>query len=212
MADDPSSVPEGIPPTMEIILSRAGAAYHVPPSSLLAVMYHEGGFSAGRFVWSDTNVKAWSVCGGQMPNCNPNSATPLYPFGVNPAWAGQYKDAVLVDDPSRAGHTSFCNFMDVAYAAAKLLHDLAAYPMGSRPNITEPTCFGYPMDITKNPASCTDWNESLVVKTHVYYASYCPDPAIIAIRQSKGLTSPNEIAQPQYANWVKNWYNAFLCP
>lgn len=214
MADTKSSVPEGIPPTMEAILTSAGEAYRVPPSSLLAVMYHEGAFSGNRFIgenaWTEANVIKWSTC-GQMPNCDEQGITAQSPFGFFPIYFKEFQDAVLIDDPGRKGKTSLCNFMDVAYAAAQLLSRNASASIESRPNITEPMCFKRPMTIRKSPASCTDWDENLVFKSHVYYASYCPQTEIIKQRTLQGLLSKNEVPQDRYEQWVVNWYKAFKC-
>ena len=199
---------------MEAIVTKAGEAYHVPPSSLLAIMYHEGAFSGNRFTgdnaWTEENVKQWSTC-GQMPNCNEDGITAQSPYGFFPVYFEPKKDAVLIDYPDRAGNTSLCNFMDVTYAAAKALSQNAAAAFGTRPNITELSCFNRPMSIRKAPASCTDWDENLVFKTHVYYASYCPQSQIIDKRTKQGLLSKNEVPQDRYEAWVLNWYKTFKC-
>lgn len=215
MADDKTNtVPEGIPPTMEAILTRAGEAYHVPPSSILAVMYHEGAFSGGRFTgenaWTEANVRAWSTC-GKMPNCDQNASSAQAPYGFFPVYFTEFQDAVLVDDPDRKGNISLCNFMDVTYAAAKALNKLASTSVRARRNITEPLCFNSPMTIVKTPSSCTDWNDALVLKTHIFYGSYCPETRIITIRKSKGPLSQNEVPQDRFAGWVRDWYTTFRC-
>lgn len=229
LADIPETVPEGVSKTLQDILSTVGSTFGVPPSSILAVMYHEGAFSRSWFTgadaWTDENVQKWSLCGGVVPiadgqlcdpkavdytTCNNSGSgtcdTTIAGFGWRPHWfwAGGSNapwTAVQKIDPTRTKETiSPCNVLDAAAATAQALSSGAAYVP---PAVTSTECFSLPMTNSSIPGSCASppWTDATVLQSHVSYAGYCPEPG-------KNGQYP---AIPSYKDWVLNWYHTFSC-
>ena len=216
LADNPGTVPEGIRKTLQDILSTVGSKFGVPPSNILAVMYHEGAFSRSELVWSDANVKAWSVCGGGVPGCDIAGSSAascsqsgacnfaIAGFGWRPYYfwsdSDKYWEAVREIDNTRTKEViSPCNVLDAAAATAKALAKGAAFVPPGVPS----QCFGLPMTSTSSPGSCTSppWSDATVLQSHVSYAGYCPEPG----------NNGQYPELPQYKDWVLNFYNTFKC-
>ncbi len=216
LADNPGTVPEGIPKTLQDILATVGSKFGVPPSSILAVMYHEGAFSRSELVWSDANVKQWSVCGGGVPGCDIAGSSAascsekgscdfsIAGFGWRPYYfwsdSDKYWEAVREIDNTRTKEVvSPCNVLDAAAATAKALAKGAAFVPPGVPS----ACFGLPMTSTSSPGSCSSppWTDATVLQSHVSYAGYCPEPG-------KNGAYP-EISW--YKDKVTQFYNTFKC-
>ena len=184
---DDASFPSGdIPPTMKAILEKAGETFHVPPSLILGVMYHEGAFSNNRYAWTEENVKKWSLCGQQMPNCDKTkTSVSQTPFGFIPYWfykgdggTGSVWNAVSTIDPSRNTKdlVSPCNFLDGVFALAKNLAMFYAAKNVDCITHNVTTCEGYSIvDTRQAPTSCA-WDSNRVAQARIGYAGYCPEP------------------------------------
>ena len=202
--------PDGkIPETMIKILEKAGESYHVPPKMLLLTLFAEGGhpnYLQGE-QWTEENVQKWSICGEPMPFCDPNTATAMLPFGIRPEVFEQYKTAVSTIFPERKGVENPCNFMDQAFAAAKILSDnmntkLPSSTFGTR-IIPDGTCLGVPISkltATRQPTSC-NWNELDLYRGRLMYLRYCPQT---------GKTG-GYAANDQTLNWSKMFSSSFQC-
>jgi hypothetical protein len=224
-ADLPETVPGGrLPDKLIGILEKAGETFNVAPSSILAVMKHEGAFNRPWLVWTDENVEKWAMCGNSMPMaadkfCDPAAvsyavcggagspacALSLIGFGWLPHYfwgnggAGDPWIAVQKVDPSRTRETiSPCNLLDAAFATAKAL---------SGGSVTIPStvagnqCFSITLSNKTIPASCTAWNDVSVFQSHVSYAGYCPQTG------RSNIYPPNDA----FENMTLGVYRAFKC-
>ena len=217
-----SQVPEKIPKTLQDILETVGSTFSVPPSSVLAVMLHEGAFNRSFLTWTDANAKEWAICGGAMPIADGQMCDPamysaeacsssgscnisIAGFGWRPYyfWEGEGEianwTAVQKIDPTRTKENiSPCNLLDAAAATAKALSRGAAY---LPPTVTSDTCFELPMTNTSIPGSCSAWTDATVLQSHISYAGYCPE------------TGKNGIYPPldTYKEDVLDPYHTFSC-
>lgn len=177
-----------IPPTLIAILNAAGAAFNVPASVLLSLMYSEG--SLERWQWTEENVKKWSVCGGEVPNCDtlasPTGARGPFSFisseiapnnnakdnaGYN--WSDDYQDAILIVDPNR-NKFSPCNFLDAAFAVAKKL----GKESGGSGSYSPATCWEHPFyTYTAGPATSCNWDEMRITTGVRQFTGYCTETA-----------------------------------
>jgi hypothetical protein len=129
-AQENASLPQGIPPLMQKVLEVAGAQYGVPASILLAMMREEGAFTFQELEWNEENVKKYSDCTVKdpIPDCRAHrvgSSGATGPFGwLDWQWTRltEFSQAVLERVPGRQKDTiSECNFVDAAFASAKLI-------------------------------------------------------------------------------------------
>jgi hypothetical protein len=226
----PATVPEGVPPTLKAMLEKLGEVFNVPPSSILAAMYHEGAFThdifTGDNAWTEENVKKWSMCTATFPGekcknpegvsaavCGPGGAgsprcgMAIDGFGWLPGWfwLGDESNphsvwtAVMEIDKTRTKETiSPCNLLDAAAATAKAL---SLWATDALPAVSDPMCFDIPLTNSIKPASCNDWTDNIVFRSHVGYAGYCPEPG------KNGKYTPNA----SYKTMVLGWYHAFSC-
>lgn len=195
-----------IPETMTSILEKAGDVYHVPPNMLLLTLFTEGGHPnyLGGATWTEENVQDWSFCGQTMPFCTPNTQTALLPFGIKPSVFEQYKTAVSDVYPERNGQENPCNFMDQAFAAAKIL----AQNMNTRlpttiTGVSGGTCLGVPVSqltATRNASSC-NWSDLDMYRGRLMYLRYCPETG-----KTNGF-SPND----QTWNVTRMFATSFQC-
>jgi len=165
------SLPNGdLPELAKKILIAAGSQYNVPPSVLLSMMLNEGSFEhPGDWDWTEENVKEWSVCGGKMPKCDEfaHPATKAKgAFGWLNRYFNDYKEAVLTVDPSRpVDQINECNFMDAAFASAKMISQVSGGIVGGIN-----TCQGYTLLHNRGPAgSCSDWTAERAATARVRY-------------------------------------------
>jgi hypothetical protein len=145
-----------VPAIAERILGAAGDKSGVNGALLLAVISGEGGWigSGARLNWTDENVRAWSEPWyARIPGCNDMVTSAQGPFGLITTWfdqavadGGYHSSRVSPTDSSVV--VSKCNFIDAAYAAARLLepvgcggyseadvrHALAIYRGGAQAN------------------------------------------------------------------------------
>jgi len=130
LIDDPmsSAFPDGVPDIFIKIIQKAGETFGVPAALIFGTIYHEGAFSGGVYQYTDANVRAWSACGGTMPNCDKNSSSTQTPFGWIPHYfydgegESAMWNAIQKIDPNRTKeNTSPCNFADGIFATAKAL-------------------------------------------------------------------------------------------
>lgn len=166
------------------ILATAGKAYNVPAANIWAAMKHEGadGYQGTTYDFSDENVRKWSTpeqCGGEpMPACDNSIDTTQPPFGFLSKWfylgdgSNALWSAVQLIDPSRNSKdlVSRCNFLDSAFATAKLLRQ------GSSNTSTSAglSCGSYSFDTTQ-PASCGDWSDTKIAQSQVGHMGQCPE-------------------------------------
>lgn len=178
------------------ILTAAGTAYNVPASNIWAAMKHEGadGYMGTTYDFSDANVRKWSnsaSCGGEpMPGCDNNIASTQPPFGFLSYWfyLGDGDNAlwraVQKIDPSRntKGKVSRCNFLDAAFAAAKLL------AQGASNTVAGTSCGPYSGFNTIGPGTCSRafWTDSKVAQSQTGYAGYCVLGPLYTIDQAVG--------------------------
>jgi hypothetical protein len=166
------------------ILATAGATFNVPAANIWAAMKHEGadGYQGTTYDFSDENVRKWSTpvaCGGEaMPGCDDSVEETQPPFGFISKWFYQGDgdnalwSAVQKIDPSRNSKelVSKCNFLDAAFATAKLLRQ------GSSNTSTSAgiSCGSYSFDTTQ-PASCNDWSDTKIAQSQVGHMGQCPE-------------------------------------
>ena len=211
--------PPNLPQLMVDILEAAGQAYHVPASVIYATFMYEGG---DHYTWDDSNALEWSLCGGQVPNCDKNATTAQPPYGWFPVYFYDYGfwDAVKVIDPERTKEeTSPCNFLDATFATAKGLSQWASglptsvrFPVSQDPSQTfsrfPDTCFGFDLNNgTGSPGSCGAWNTNTAVTTQIGYAGYCAETGKHPI-QSYFTENPEDISR---LGAVANYYNNLKC-
>jgi len=168
------------------ILTVAGETFNVPAAAIFATMQHEGATrDAFQGEFTDENVCKWSLPISSdgyesMPTCDNENSASQPPFGFLENWfyLGDGRDAVWTAvqeiDPSRDARdkVSRCNFMDAAFAAAKMLHiNSAMIP----PAVTNATCGSYRLTNNTRSTNCS-WSDSLYVQARVAYSAYCPEP------------------------------------
>lgn len=178
------------------ILTAAGTAYNVPAANIWAAMKHEGadGYQGTTYDFSDENVRKWSnsvACGGEpMPGCNESNPSTQPPFGFLSHWfyLGEGDNALWAAvqkiDPSRntKDKVSRCNFLDAAFAAAKLLNQGAS-------NMTVgASCGSYSGFNTTSPGSCSSafWTDTKVAQSQTGYAGSCVQGPLYTLEQAVG--------------------------
>jgi hypothetical protein len=116
-------------------------------------MYGEGAFNDPS-VWTDENVKNWSLSCASMPNCNPTTfpAQGIASY-LEVNW-NPIKDAVKTIDPTRVPNP--CNLLDTIFAIAK---DLSRNQYGS-PSFAGKSCFGIPLNSNSASSSSCNWTDS----------------------------------------------------
>lgn len=165
------------------ILTAAGTAYNVPAANIWAAMKHEGadGYQGTTYDFSDENVRKWSnsvACGGEpMPGCDNTNPVTQPPFGFLSHWfyLGEGNNAlwsaVQVIDPTRNTKESVsrCNFLDAAFAAAKLLNQ------GASNTTVGLSCGSYSGFDTTSPGTCSSafWTDTKVAQSQTGYAGSC---------------------------------------
>lgn len=191
------------------ILAQAGKTYNVSAANIYAAMKHEGGdWDVYNGFANDEEVRKWSVskiCGGEdMPKCNNDEPATQAPFGFIRAWFykgdGDYAswNAVTKFLPERNSRelVSRCNFIDAAFAAAKLLSMSAA-----RTDLTEyipsNTCGPYTFVDNVRPDTCS-WTDTKVAQSQVYYGGQCYD-----------LQIADKV--PYDTQDVVGWYHQYSC-
>lgn len=170
-------LPEGkLPDLMIKILQKAGETFNVPPAALVGMMYNEGAFTFSDWDWTEENVKKWSVCGGEVPNCLTH-AHPVTkargPFGWIDSWFREktdYYKAVLEVDRSRPlDQINQCNFLDAAFAAAKALQKTS----GGHAGLPQ-QCLGQELLQGEGPAaSCGQWDEKRAATGQRMHSGEC---------------------------------------
>jgi hypothetical protein len=207
--------PSNLPELMVKIFEAAADAYNVPASVLYATFMHEGGTHD---VWDDASALEWSVCGGEVPNCDRTSSTSQPPYGWFPVYFyNGYWDAVKVIDPGRTKEeTSPCNFLDATFATAKALSDSAGgrpasarFPLSQDPSQTfsrvPDVCLDFDLNNdTGRPGSCSAWNTNTVATAEIGYSGWCPEPG----------KHPIQPYFPDIADWLYqtvDYYQKYTC-
>lgn len=161
------------------ILTAAGTAYNVPAANIWAAMLHEGGDWTEFNGFKDEDVRKWSnslACGGEpMPRCNNNDPLTQAPFGFLSHWFylgdgnNALWSAVQNIDPTRNSKdlVSRCNFLDAAFAAAKLLQQSASNTVAGM------SCGSYSGFDTTYPGTCSAWTDLKVAQSQNGYAGLC---------------------------------------
>ncbi len=206
LVDDRNSLVGGtLPPLMVSMLEKAAETYSVPASVILSVMYHEGGFSGGRYVdanaWTDANIIKWSCSQEPMPRCDNNADRTQPPFGWLKVYWPDNSDAVRSVDPTRS-NPSRCNFMDALFATAKALHRWS----GARGGYTQglAACHGNSFE-DKMPNSCSGWNKNTVMQSKAGYGGYCPGEG------SYPRSNPSFPADADFIELGIKYFGTFSC-
>lgn len=201
-----------IPDLMIDILNKAGESYDVPASVLLSLMYSEG--SLERWQWTEENTREWSICGGEVPNCDglgsSTGARGPFAFISSPSgdgydWSSAYQDAVRIVDPTR-NEFSPCNFLDSAFAAAKKLH----MESGGSGNYPYTDCWGHPIYQTPSGISTScSWTEERITTGIRQYAGYCTEPGKNS--NPGGGTYPPQTADENHFDRAVQFYSRYTC-
>ena len=198
------ALPQGdLPQLAKDIINAAGNIYKVPPALILATMVSEGSFQhpaltkaqaenfqklgmswvketseKDAWMWTDENVKKWSVCKGKVPMCeayaHPDTGS-KGPVGWIDGWffeeSDKYYAGVQAVQERTKEQVSNCNFMDAIFALAKSMQKTSG-------GVTYPytTCWGHPLLMKGGPSTSCTWNEARVTTATRQYAGYCSEP------------------------------------
>lgn len=200
-ANEQRALPNGIPPLMQKVLEVAGAQYRVPASILLAMMREEGAFTFQNLTWTDETTRAYSDCTVKdpIPECRAHrvgSSGASGPFGwLDWQWLRlpEFAQAVLDRFPTRQKDTiSECNFVDAAFASAKLIWK-------DKSHLTSPSALANcPADqiYTGNVrvTSCSSWTPQRAATARLQYsdqrctANQLPDGAVRTVNTYNALS------------------------
>jgi hypothetical protein len=202
----------GLPPTLVKIFNLAATTYKVPASILYSAFISEGGDY--RWDWTEANVKAWSVCGGEVPNCDSlasgTGARGPFAFLSTPKGGGKYDWSPDYSESSKAidsGRVEFspCNVIDATFAAAA---KLAKESGGSGAYPAPASCWGHPFYLSATgPANSCEWTPERISTSMRQYTGYCTEAAYSGPGGSSGAqTSDNN-------HWKRafDYYESYSC-
>lgn len=200
-----------LPKTMVDIFNKAASTYNVPASILYSIFVSEGG--ADRWDWTEESVKAASVCGGEVPDCDANASGTgaRGPFGFlatgssgNYQWSPDFAESSKTVDPSRT-EFSPCNLLDSAFAAAA---KLAKESGGSGAYPPPAACWGHPFYTSAvGPATSCNWTEERISTSMRQYVGYCTE----TVYQGPGGSSGAQTADNNHWKRAYNFYASYSC-
>lgn len=209
----------GLPKTLTDIFNKAAETYQVPASLIYSLFVSEG--SDKRWDWSEANIKAWSVCGGSVPQCDEfatdTGARGPFSFLSTPTgnntyeWSPDYAESSKAVDPER-NEFSPCNLIDSTFAiAAKLQHESG----GATAGYTPPTCWGYTLHGPGVPGHLTiasscradQWTESRIATAVRQSTGYCTETAY----EGPGGYSGAQSADNNHFKRAVDYYNSYSC-
>lgn len=166
----------GLPPTAIQIIETAAQANNVPANLIIGLLMTEGSFENSDWNWTENMVRSSSICGGQVPECRPNSAGALGPYQIIPRWHPNF-----TGDP--------CNFYDSTMYVAGLL---AKYKNGDSADFYALTVGLYGDQSTNNgltcneinyytgggeASTCTNWDTVNAATTYRFHRGICDIPS-----------------------------------